>query len=195
MLCHHFQSVYWMVCFRHLFIGAMLPGGRSTFAKNPARFVQLFSFVCLFSLWGSNTRHNQDLIDDCVTRFHQSMVPSKAKVRVYIIGIKKRNANTHRHRHTQEKGADTQEAHTSCGRWTIHIVPVMTGGSRLVLFPLHLWSLQGLVLISVISTGGFCCHLFMLLFLYPWDDGTCTDQPTEANLFRCAEVKVYYSKS
>lgn len=96
-----------MVCFRHLFIGAMLPGGRNTFAKNPARFVQLFSFVCLFSLWGSNTRHNQDLIDDCVTRFHQSMVPSKAKVRVYIIGIKKKETQIHTETDIHKKKVQT----------------------------------------------------------------------------------------
>lgn len=93
-----------MVCFCHLFIGAMLPGGRNTFTqaqKNPAGFVQLFLFVCLFSLLGPNTRHNQDLIDDCVTCFLPVNVPIKAKVRVHIICIKKQtqiHTDIHLHR-------------------------------------------------------------------------------------------------
>lgn len=139
-----------MVCFCHLFIGAMLPGGRNTFVqaqkKKPARFVQLLLFVCFLCFYCGNLTKS----------------------------ITRTSTMTAWHAFTSQW---THQNHSwFCGRRTPYIVPVITGGSRLGFFPLHLWSLQGAVLISIISTGGFCCHLLMLSFLYPCDDRTQTSQ-------------------
>lgn len=116
------------------------------------------------------------------------------------------NRHTHAHKHTPTKGADrqtyTQEAHTSCGRWTIH-PDCACDHSRertcsSVSSAAQLWWVLGLILISVISTGRKLWvtesrsddDMFTLLSDYPCDDGSHTVQPKETNLYWCTETMV-----
>lgn len=86
-----------MVCFCHLFIGAMLPGGGNPFVKHQkhtARFVHLSLLVCffVFIVGFKNTKLNQDRIPAV-----------KTVVGIYIMGFKKGNANAHRQTPTKVK--------------------------------------------------------------------------------------------
>lgn len=128
----YFQSVYWMVCFRHLFIGATLPGGGNPFVKHKNTLLDIYSYPCffVFIVGFKNTKHNRDLNYDSFYQWWKPRLEFTSRVS---------KKETQMHKTYTGKATDTKEEVACCGRWTIHIVPVITGGSsRLSLFPLHL---------------------------------------------------------